>query len=89
MATITLAQAIANRNAAKTVYATAVAAFRTAYGTLMGWDMLLASHGVDVSQGFGEPINTVQLRHSQVNPGEGGSLGQDALPLVRNIQIVG
>jgi hypothetical protein len=52
-------------------YQLAVTEFRSAWAALAVADLQAGR------QGFGVPIDVVQLRHSLANPGESGSLADD------------
>ncbi len=88
MPTMTLKQAIARRDAARTSYATAAKAFRAAYTELYALDVLLDSRGQD-SRGFGIPPDAVSLRHAVALPDESGSIQADMQHIIHTTVIEG
>jgi hypothetical protein len=88
MPTITLKQAIARRDAARTSYATAAKAFRVYYAELGALDVLLGSRGQD-GRGFGIPPDVTSFRHAVALPEENGSLQSDMMRIILTTTIEG
>ena len=88
MPTITLRQAIARRDAARSAYASAAKAFRAAYTELYALDVLLESRG-EHHRGFGIPPDAVQLRHAVALPDESGSIQADMQHIIHTTVIEG
>lgn len=88
MKTLSLENALAEREIARTRYAAAVREFRDAYVQLGALDQLLRAHG-DSEPGFGEILNVVLLRHGTATQLESGSLQADIAAIVSSTAVEG
>ena len=89
MPKLTMKEALARQDKARSRYAAAAREFRESMTELGALDQMLSNRGVGHHQGFGEHPPVTMLRHAIALPDESGSIGADIGAIISSTQIEG